>query len=808
LDELAGAILDGTPIDWAPAESGPEAARLRLLTHLKVVAALAAVHRDSTPPVESSTSNAPPLECWGHLRLLEQVGRGSFGEVYRAWDTRLDREVALKLLPADRASGEEETQSIIHEGRLLARVRHPNVLTIHGAEQIGGQIGLWTEFVRGETLEALLSAGTVFTPAQVTEIGVDLCRAVGAVHAAGLLHRDIKANNVTRAIDGRIVLMDFGAGRDRDDGSASDLRGTPLYLAPEVLRGEPATIQSDLYSLGVLLFRLLTGVYPVSGQTVAEIKDAHQRGERRGLREMRVDLPSGLSRVVERAIDPLPERRYKSAQSLTADLESLAHGPRAWVRSHGWQVAAASVLLLAALSWVGVGRDGMFRRTSSAAVAPLRIAVLPFENLSPGTESDDVVVGLTAEIIRNLAAIEGLETRSAGSSVTDTNQPRVLAAMASDLGVAYVLEGSLQRAGERLRVNAKLTRTAGNVTLWAGKFDRHMNELLAIQDEIALAIVNELRLKLGRGQRRYEPPLDIYYPFLQASGAQLRRDAKNSARAAELLEQIVDRAPDFAPAWAALASAASQLSRLDAAENLPPQDPRLVPAALRAMELDPLLPEAHAALGTVFARDRDWTRAEASFQRALELNPTLTTVHTDFVLTTLLPQGKLDEALRYLEAARAVDPRSLDVRRVLALVQVDAEQFDAAIESARWVLDRDPTFPFARNRLGRALALSGRVDEAVEIFKQGDWGYLGYAYGVLGRRAEAEALVAKYPNAHSSLLLVYAGLGDKDRTFEALEQVADVNWWRAATWMRRPELALLRGDPRLTAIAARLGVPE
>jgi tetratricopeptide (TPR) repeat protein len=226
------------------------------------------------------------------------------------------------------------------------------------------------------------------------------------------------------------------------------------------------------------------------------------------------------------------------------------------------------------------------------------------------------------------------------------------------------------------------------------------------------------------------------------------------------------------------------------------------------MELDPLLPEAHAALGTVFARDRDWTRAEASFQYALELNPTLTTVHTDFVLTTLLPQGKLDESLRYLEAARAVDPLSLDVRRVLALVQVDSEQFDAAIESARWVLDRDPTFPYTMNRLGRALALSGRAPEAVEIFKQGDWGFLGYAYAVVGRRAEAEALVAKNPNAHSRLLLVYAGLGDKDRTFAALERVADVNWWRAATWMRRPELALLRGDPRLTAIAAKLRVPE
>jgi tetratricopeptide (TPR) repeat protein len=221
------------------------------------------------------------------------------------------------------------------------------------------------------------------------------------------------------------------------------------------------------------------------------------------------------------------------------------------------------------------------------------------------------------------------------------------------------------------------------------------------------------------------------------------------------------------------------------------------------------LADAHAALGILHAGDREWARAEDSFRHALALNPSLTTIHTDFVLTVLLPAGRLEEALQLLAVASTVEPQSLDVRRVRALIEVDAGRYDEAMESARWVLERDPAFPFADVWLGRALVFAGRSDEALPIFQRTPerFGYLGYLYAVTGRRAEAERLAEARPDSPARQMLIYAGLGDEGRALEALERALGLNWWVAATWMDRPEMAILRGHPRLGVLKRRLGLP-
>jgi serine/threonine protein kinase len=334
-DGLAAAILDGTPIDWGAAEVSAQPEERSLLREFRLLAAVADLYRNPAaitldspsgarhPDVPRRAIEAPPH--WGTLRVLERIGHGAFGDVYRAWDPRLDREVALKLLPA--SDSDSVGTSIIEEGRLLARVRHPNVVTIYGAERIEGRVGLWMELVRGRTLQQLVDERQPLTAAETARIGAELVDAVGAVHAAGLLHRDIKPSNVMLAEDGRVVLMDFGTGRELEETAGGGLAGTPLYLAPEVLAGGQATVRSDIYSLGVVLYHMLTGSFPVRAASLRELQAARENSAPTPLRARRPDLPKGQTRVIERAIHRDPATRYESAAALARDLRAVVPLP-------------------------------------------------------------------------------------------------------------------------------------------------------------------------------------------------------------------------------------------------------------------------------------------------------------------------------------------------------------------------------------------------------------------------------------------------------------------------------------------------
>ena len=827
IDDLADAILDGSPIDWAAAESSSDGTAQLLVGQLRVLAAVADLHR-STPPAPSPRSQIPPFRVqpegadapvmWSHLRLVERIGRGAFGEVYRAWDTRLDREVALKLLRAS---------AIIHEGRLLARVRHPNVVTIYGAEQLADRIGLWMEFVRGQTLEQILDDRQVVSAKEAVDIALELCGAITAVHGAGLLHRDIKAHNVMRAEDGRIVLMDFGTGRELIDDASSDLAGTPLYLAPEVLQGQRATVRSDIYSLGVLLYRLVVGSYPVQARTVREVRRAHERGERTAVQTARPDVPPKLARVIERAIDPFPERRYQSADAVAADLKALQPRQRLVGLAYPAGLAVAAILAVG-VGWEVAGRQVGSYRTPSALLASFAglsnigavnvspaerpiIAVLPLQNLSAEPDSDYFVDGLTDEIIRNLAVIKGLEVKSRTSSFAFKGKRRDLRDVGQQLGVNLVVEGSILRSGSKLRINAQLVSIAGDVPLWAERYDRELKDVFAIQDEISRAIVNKLRLTLGRGQRRYETNLEAYDLYLKGHALAVRRGTVNAQKAAELFDQVIERDPAFAPAYAGLADAYAFMSM--EIQGIPSETAlsRMRPAAVKALEIDPLLAEAHAAMGLLHSRERDWKRAQTSFQRAIELNPTLTRTYTNYVTSTLIPLGRVDDAARLLEGALQADPLSLDVRRELAMVQIIAGRYEEAIANVERVRAVDPDFPFADLFLARALTFAGRLPEALRLWDGSKavarphfW--MAHAYVMAGRRAEVEKIAAAADHP-LHLAIIHAALGDDDRALLELDRAADILPQRVGLMMMYPEMASLRGDTRFAAIRRKLGLP-
>ena len=359
---LAEALADGDIPDWDSATAGAEddaeraavrqmraiAEACRLNAELAVSASMSVrtLLAHGRPSDGAAALDAPVV--WGSLRIDEKIGCGRFGDVYRAWDPGLHREVALKLLRDDDGATD---RLVVNEGRLMARVRHPNVVTIYGAQHIGGRTGLWMELIEGRTLEAELAARGPFAAADLARTGVELCRALTAVHRAGLVHRDVKAQNVLQEVSGRIVLGDFGTGHElQEPAGATAMAGTPAYLAPEVFRNAPATPQRDVYSLGALLFHLATGSYPVAGRTIRDIREAHALGARRRLREVRPDLPEPLLAAIDTALEPDLAKRYPDAASMEAVLARAL--PEAVVeaagRSRWWMLGVAAAIAAAA----------------------------------------------------------------------------------------------------------------------------------------------------------------------------------------------------------------------------------------------------------------------------------------------------------------------------------------------------------------------------------------------------------------------------------------------------------------------------
>ena len=391
---VAASISDGAPVDWARLQPTPGDVHASvMLREMALIEQIASFHRaDETAGIPTDEYPAARVEAtepqtWGHFRLLEKVGQGTFGVVYRAQDSKLESEVALKLLlpTGTRAA------RVLKEARLLARVQHPNVAKVYGTDQVDGRVGIWMEFVKGRTLANLLQTHGPFGAREAAGIGVDLCRALAAVHGAGLMHGDLKAHNVMREAGGRTVLMDFGTGKDLEadlqlaEEGSDDFAGTPLYVAPEVFDGQPRTRLSEMYSLGVLLYHLVTNAYPVDGRSRSELEQAHRSHQRTRLRDARPDLPEEFIFAIERAVSVDPRERYTTAGAFEAALARCTGGgadpepaPRRWTPIG--LTAAIGAFAIVAVTTYGLGQGWMDTPAPRTSAAPVR---LPAEPLAP-----------------------------------------------------------------------------------------------------------------------------------------------------------------------------------------------------------------------------------------------------------------------------------------------------------------------------------------------------------------------------------------------------------------------------------------
>ena len=452
----------------------------------------------------------------------------------------------------------------------------------------------------------------------------------------------------------------------------------------------------------------------------------------------------------------------------------------------------------------------------SARREPVRIAVLPLENLSQEADSDYFVDGLTDEIIHNLSIIEGLQVRSRTSSYAFKGKPRNVREAGNELGVDHLIEGSVLRAGPRLRITARLIHIGDDRPLWSGQFDRELTDIFAIQDEISIGIVNSLRLRLGAGRRRYETSIAAYDLYLRAQDLNRSRDLSRPpdalwAQAIAHYQQAIDKDRSFAPAYAALAATYAIQSVQFPREHPGDELLNMRAAANRAIELDPLLAEAHAARGLVKARDMEWLEAERSFKRAIEIDSNRADSHVDYGYWVLAAQGRVEEGIRELREAVDTDPLAPRIQQTLALLLVSAGEYDEAADRCeRWLQG-----PSKLQCLARARMNQGRADESIELLNRDPEmrrnpqarGFLGVAYVRAGRREEAERMVAAttFPNEQA---LIYAALGDKDRVFEALGRMTTLGPQRAGLYLNFPEFEFLRDDPRLTAFRKKLGLPN
>ena len=849
---LAESIADGAAVDWAAAEAraGSDQAIVR---QLRILSALAGVHRslpaDPAATVASGQGRATPaIGSWGHLALIERLGGGTFGDVYRAWDRHLEREVALKLLRVDEAVDDLHTSRIAMEGRLLARVRHPNVITVYGVASHDDRVGLWMELVRGVTLEEQVAEHGPLSAHEAAMIGIDLCRALAAIHAAGLIHRDVKAQNVMREDGGRIVLMDLGTGREAGANGPTatpDLAGTPLYLAPEIFTGASASEQTDLYSLGVLLYHLVTGAFPVRATTMQELHEGHKKGHSLRLRDARANLPTAFVGVVERAIASDPQGRYATAGEFEADLAEALNEFTASCRirtvapatqasewrpfSWGWWPSlalAGTVLVVLAVLAIPV------RRWLSANEAPSTVlpghvsmlAVLPFENLSADPGEAYLANAVPMELTARLGQIGALKVVP-WTFMMQFGAPRVgsLKEVAARTGADAIVEGSVQSIpggsdGARpVQVRVQVYQASTGGLLWSGSFERSLGDFFTLQADIAREVTRRVNVVLAAREqaivsRSRRVPGQAMEDFL--AGRQLQKVQMDNRAASEKFLRAIRAAPNFAEAYVGLSLCYSLESAyyLSVPSNV--ALPRALDASNRAIDLDAGLPEAWSARAFArFALEGNTTAAEADLQRALQLGPESVDV-LEIYSNFLTDRGRYDEAITVSQKAEERAPLSAAASRQVAWAYYMARDFDNAIRQARRVLALEPGYLPARTVLARALLFKGQFSEGIAELESAGPDYawmLAVGYAMAGRRDDAERLInrmrspeAQRPVAPYTIALTYVALRDEARAMEWLE-TAFRNRDSALTQLAvEPLLDPIRSNPRFQSFVARV----
>ena len=712
-------------------------------------------------------------ETLSHYKILDKLGEGGMGTVYLAEDTTLGRKVALKMLPADMAADPDRLHRFQREAKTVASLNHPSIVTIYSVEASDQGHFITMEHVLGESLDQLIPNGGLSLD-KFYGLAVPLADALNAAHQRGITHRDLKPANIMVTQEGRVKVLDFGLAKlqaatdESDDPEMATLAltkegmvmGTVPYMSPEQVQSMPIDHRTDLFSMGIILYEMATGLRPFSGESSASLVSSILRDDPRPITEINTDLPNHLGRVIRRCLEKEVSRRYQTAQDLKNELETLQS------------------------------------ETGSAAseVAP-SIAVLPFADLSPEKDQDYFCEGLAEELINSLVKIENLRVASRASAFQIQESVTDIREIGKRLQVETVLGGSVRKAGNRLRITAQLTSVADGYHLWSERYDRQMEDVFAIQDEIAESIVEALQMQLSptaKGDIGKATEVDVqaydYYLKGKKFSYQSRQQSYEFARQMFARAIVID--PHYARAYAGVANCCSFLYMYfdSSEENLKEADA----ASRKAIEVDPGSAEAHAARGLAVSLSHRFDEAREEFEIAIGLDPNHFDAHYLYA-RNLIGQGKEQEAAEKFRRAAEINPDDYNAPYFLAQTlyalgktEESEVQYRKAIDVLDKHLDLNPDDSRAANLKAAALGHLGEKDEAIK------WA------------SRAMVIDPDNPGVLYNVACLYANIEELDRAIDCLEQSIDAGMAHREWIENDPDLDPLRENPRFTELIARL----
>ena len=802
--------------------------------------------------IQSGTS-LPQGKILSHYRIVEAIGRGGMGVVYKAEDLRLGRYVALKLLPHFLAGDSRALRRFEREARAASALNHPNICTVYEIDENDGLHFIAIELVEGETLRQRIARG----PLEITDvlnIATEICSALEVAHSVGIVHRDIKPSNIVITANGRAKLFDFGVAKRIGPGSegqaesvmtapetAFELRltglgaalGTVAYMSPEQASGQEVDARSDLFSLGVVLYEMATGKHPFPGTDADEVLRAVQIQSPVSMKQINPAVPSELIAITTKAMEKDRSRRYQAAASMLTDLERLRDLSQR--RPSKWKVALTTTLPVVLLVTIGLAswriphvREWISGKPSNVVPQINSLAVLPLKNLTGDDSQEYFVDGMTDSLITKLAQIKALRIISRDSVMEYRKREKSPTEIAKELNVDFLVTGSVVRSGDSVSIDAQLLRASSGEAVWTKTYQRQTNDIATLQNDVTRGIASEIRVKLTpQEQARLagEPSVkpEAYEFYLMGRYCWNKRTADGYEKAIQFFQRALEVQPDYARAYAGLADSiaflgAWQKRGLSRAETIALARSN----AQRALQLDDNLAEAHASLASIsYLYDWNWPVAENEFRRAIELNPNYASAHHWYAYYCF-SRNRVDEGLREIRLAQQLDPQSLIIQSDAGQLLYWARRYDEAIVQERRVLEMDENLAWPHRFLGLSYFAKQQYPEAIQELQSNvrlsggnsaGMALLGMVYARTGHVAEARkelenirALPEEQYKSVPEVAWLLAALDQTDEAYEWLDKsLPDRPALRSLHLL--PYLDPLRSDPRFHALQSRVGLP-